>query len=120
MLTINAEQWTKLETQSRDGFLRQLTSDFIARFVKPGEAIEFDSVKAELSQVIAVGESWGLRSSQSLYQHALASRIVGLDYADVALQTGSVVKSTALDDPTKALWLTLWLASIRQQQLGAR
>lgn len=39
MLTINAEQWTKLETQRRDGFLQQLTADFIARRVKPGEAV---------------------------------------------------------------------------------
>ena len=119
MLTINHEQWTKLDSQRRDGFIREMTEDFVARFCKPGEAFEFESVQAELVEVIAVGESWGLRSSQALYQHALASRIIGRDYADVVPETGSVVRSTALDDSTKAQWLTLWLTSIRQQQPGA-
>lgn len=120
MLNINAEQWTKLETQRRDGFLQQLTADLITRFVKPGEAVEFDKVKAELARVMEVGERWGMRSSQALYQHALASRIIGHDYADVAPQTGSVVKSSALDDSTKARWLKLWLASIKHRPSGAR
>lgn len=77
MLIINAEQWTQLEAQHRDGFLQQLTADFSARFVKPGEAVEFENVKTELARVIEVGERWGLRASQALHKHALAARPAG-------------------------------------------
>lgn len=115
MITIGAPQWRRLEAERRDDFITQLSRDFIERFAKPGEVYTLEAVKAEMETVIARGEAWGMRSSEVLYQHALVSRIIGHDYADAVPETGSVVRSTTLDDATKARWLTQWLASIRQR-----
>lgn len=77
MLIINAEQWTQLEAQRREGFLPQLTADFISRFVKPDEVVGFDNVKAELAQVIALGDDLRAARLLALYQHALPARPAG-------------------------------------------
>lgn len=119
MITISVPQWQRLEAQRRDDFITQLSIAFIARFADPAQPPALAVVKAEMDQVVALGESWGMRSSRVLTQHALVSRIVGHDYADAMPETGSVVRSDMLDDDTKARWLELWLASLREQMQAA-
>lgn len=119
MITLSASQWQRLEAERRDDFITQLSIHLIARFAKPGEEPPLAAVKAEMSRVVALGESWGMRSARALTQHALVSRIVGHDYADAMPETGSVVRSDVLDDATKARWLELWLASLRERELAA-
>lgn len=120
MFTISSDQWQKLEARRRNDFIRQLTTDLIARFGVGRPAMALDDIQAQVEQIVRVGEAWGMQSSRVLTQHVLASRVIGHDYADVVLETGNIVRSNHLDDDTKARWLELWLESIRQHAMPAR
>lgn len=113
MLKISKEAWNRLEQERRRRFIETLANQFADRY--PGEAAAWRSTagRAELNRVISSGEAFGLQSSESLALHALASKVIGVDYADVVLVVGQVLRSTALKEETKVSWLRAWLDAVR-------
>lgn len=121
MILISQDQWDAIEINRRIHFVDAVARYLCDRFnLTEQYGVTPESIRGQIEKVLAQGEQWGLKSSYSLFQHVLISRIIGHDYADAVPVLGQVVRSTHLEDKVKGQFLENWLSTLERLQIGVK